>query len=191
MPQGTATCFATDINPRAVTATRTTLAQHGVVAEARAVAACCSLPRVHLTLAQVVLTDLVDALEPRLTGTIDLLLFNPPYVPSPTDEVCEQRGAAPAAHERSSLATQVGGARLSAAWAGGARGRVVVDRFLARVPALLSPRGALYMVAVTDNDVPELLCCLHDMGLDARVCLERTADEERLHIISARRRVGM
>ena len=81
----------------------------------------------------------------------------------------------------------MGGARLSAAWAGGARGRVVVDRFLARVTALLSPHGALYMVAVTDNDVPDLLRCLRDMGLDARVCLERTADEERLHIIRARR----
>ena len=42
-----------------------------------------------LTLAQVVLTDLVGALEARLTGGIDLLLFNPPYVPSPIDEVRE------------------------------------------------------------------------------------------------------
>lgn len=117
-----------------------------------------------------VLTDLVYALEPRLRGSIDLLLFNPPYVPSPGDEV--------------------GGARLSAAWAGGARGRVVVDRFLARVPALLSPRGALYLVAVSDNDVPDLLRLLGSMGLDARVCLERVADEERLHIIAARWRAG-
>ena len=44
------------------------------------------------------------------------------------------------------------------------------------------------MVAVTDNDVPDLLCCLRAMGLEARVCLERKADEERLHIISAQRR---
>ena len=47
------------------------------------------------------------------------------------------------------------------------------------------------MVAVTDNDVPDLLRCLREMGLDARVCLERTADEERLHIISARRKAAL
>ena len=42
-----------------------------------------------------VLTDLVEALEPRLTGSIDLLLFNPPYVPSPIDEVCEHAALLP------------------------------------------------------------------------------------------------
>ena len=55
------------------------------------------------------------------------------------------------------------------------------------VPALLSPRGALYMVAVTDNDVPELLRSLERAGLHSRVCLMRAADEEKLHIIAARR----
>ena len=87
----------------------------------------------------------------------------------------------------SSRRPQVGGARLSAAWAGGLRGREVVDRFLPLVPALLSPRGALYMVAVTDNDVPELLRSLERAGLHSRVCLMRAADEEKLHIIAARR----
>lgn len=139
-----------------------------------------------LTPRQVVLTDLVCALEPRLSGGVDLLLFNPPYVPSPGDEVRVPLSAAVAAPAGSPSAAQVGGPRLSAAWAGGARGRVVVDRLLARLPALLSARGALYMVAVSDNDVPDLLRCLRDMGLEARVCLDRTADEERLHIITAR-----
>lgn len=62
----------------------------------------------------------------------------------------------------------------------------MVDRFLARLPGLLSARGVLYMVAVSDNDVPDLLRCLRHVGLEARVCLERLADEERLHIITAR-----
>jgi hypothetical protein len=58
---------------------------------------------------------------------------------------------------------------------------------LAQVPSLLSPAGALYLVAVSDNDVPDLLRCLQDVGLEGRVCLVRNADEEKLHIIAARR----
>jgi hypothetical protein len=45
----------------------------------------------------------------------------------------------------------------------------------------------LYLVAVSDNDVPDLLRCLLDVGLEGRVCLVRNADEEKLHIIAARR----
>ena len=81
----------------------------------------------------------------------------------------------------------MGGPRLSAAWAGGLRGRVVIDRFLPRVPALLAPGGTLYMVAISENDVPDLLLQLASLGLAARVSLVRAADCERLHIIAATR----
>jgi methylase of polypeptide subunit release factors len=47
--------------------------------------------------AQVVVTDLVRGLEARLGGRVDLLVFNPPYVPSPADEArCRVRAAGPA-----------------------------------------------------------------------------------------------
>jgi release factor glutamine methyltransferase len=141
-----ATCFATDVNHHAATATRRTLSQHGVSAA-------------------VVVTDLVDGLRTRLAGKVDILLFNPPYVPSPHGEI--------------------GGARLSAAWAGGLRGREVTDRLLPFVSGLLSPRGTFYMVAVTENDVPDIISVLRSHGLTARVALTRAADTEKLHIIAA------
>lgn len=59
-------------------------------------------------------------------------MFNPPYVPTPDDELA--RGG------------------LAAAWAGGARGRRVIDRLLPAVPALLSDRGEMFMVAVHENE---------------------------------------
>jgi len=68
-----ATCFATDVNPHAATATRSTLAQHSLAAA-------------------VVVSDLVSGLQSRLAGCVDVFLFNPPYVPSPPEEV---RCAAP------------------------------------------------------------------------------------------------
>jgi release factor glutamine methyltransferase len=133
----------------------------------------------------VVLTDLVSGLEQQLAGRVDVLLFNPPYVPSPPEEVRAREAHTPA--RGLTPPAQVGGPRLSAAWAGGLHGRVVIDRFLPRVPALLAPGGTLYMVAVSENGVPDLLHQLASLGLTARVALVRTADCERLHILVARR----
>ena len=36
---------------------------------------------------QVIITDLVSGLQDRLHGQIDVMVFNPPYVPSPPEEV--------------------------------------------------------------------------------------------------------
>jgi methylase of polypeptide subunit release factors len=71
--------------------------------------------------------DLLSAIRP---GTIDVLVFNPPYVPTSAEEALEGQGAAD----------------LCAAWAGGPRGRVVLDRLLPRIGELLSPTGVFYLV---------------------------------------------
>lgn len=60
-----------------------------------------------------VLTDLVTAIQPAMNNKIDLLLFNPPYVPTPSEEIA--------------------GNGIEVSWAGGDRGREVIDRFLPRI----------------------------------------------------------
>lgn len=80
----------------------------------------------------IVQDDLLGALMPRLQGAVDILVCNPPYVPTPDEEV--------------------GRGGIAAAWAGGDRGRVVVDRLLPLVPRVLSPRGVLYLVTVPENE---------------------------------------
>ncbi|KAJ7401473.1 hypothetical protein BTVI_95649 [Pitangus sulphuratus] len=74
----------TDINPMAAYCTQETA----------------RLNNVHL---QPVITDLVKGLSPRLNGKVDLLLFNPPYVVTPSEEV-KGRG-------------------IEVSWAGGKQGR--------------------------------------------------------------------
>jgi release factor glutamine methyltransferase len=68
---------------------------------------------------QPVQMDLLTALRP---GLVDVLVFNPPYVPTSDEEL------------QSALQT----ADISAAWAGGPRGRLVLDRLLPRLGALLA-----------------------------------------------------
>ena len=112
---GSTQLFATDLNPSAATATLETLQAHGLANST-----------------DIILTDLTSGLLPRLEGTVDLLLFNPPYVPTPEEEV--ERGG------------------IAAAWAGGWKGRRVTDRLLPEIPKLMSKNGEMLMVTVPDND---------------------------------------
>ena len=112
--------FATDLNPSAASATLETLKSHNISPTT-----------------DIIITNLVSGLLPRFHGAIDLLIFNPPYVPTPEEEV--ERGG------------------IAAAWAGGYRGRTVIDRIIPLVPELLSPSGQFLMVTVPDND-PQGAC---------------------------------
>lgn len=137
--------IAVDVTAAAVKATSATLSAHGVGAD-------------------LVRCDLLEAFLPRLRQQVDLILFNPPYVVTPDDEV------------------SVDG--ISAAWAGGTNGRVVIDRFLAQVGDLLSPSGLMYMIIVQDNLPDQLIEQLgSEYGLQASIVLSRRADEEFIHVL--------
>lgn len=112
----------------------------------------------------VVQCDLLSALRPALLGKLDLLFFNPPYVVTPDDEVSTTG--------------------ISAAWAGGKDGRIVIDRLLETVHEFLSPSGLLYMIAVHDNRPDQLLRELSTRtGLHGDILLTTRADEELLYVL--------
>ncbi|CAM9518702.1 unnamed protein product [Ectocarpus sp. 13 AM-2016] len=115
---------------------------------------------------EVVCCDLDICMRDRLKGQVDVLLFNPPYVPTPQEEV--------------------GSKDIAAAWAGGERGREVIDRFLPAVKELLSPGGFFYMVAVEDNNPTEIVSVMRGYGVHAEVVLRRRAKNEALCVIKMR-----
>ncbi|RKP07955.1 S-adenosyl-L-methionine-dependent methyltransferase [Thamnocephalis sphaerospora] len=141
--------LCTDVNLRALQATRQTGTQNQASLEP-------------------VRTDLVSGL--RLQGRVDVLVFNPPYVPTPSEEVaCDG---------------------IAAAWAGGIDGREVTDRLLPRVADLLSPRGVFYLVAVRENKPQEMIDQLAKAGLHGEVTCQRRSGPERLCVIRFTRRAG-
>ena len=133
--------LATDINPYACIATKHTSQFNQ-----------CSL--------QIVNTDLVSGLS--LHKSVDLLVFNPPYVVTSEGEV--------------------GGRGIEASWAGGTNGRTVTDRVLVQVPTLLSANGMFYLLLIKQNKPEEVTSYLKGFGLNGELVLERRAANEHLMV---------
>lgn len=55
-------------------------------------------------------------------------------------------------HDCDFFGLQVGSHGIEASWAGGLRGREVMDRFFPMIPQLLSNHGLFYLVTVSDNN---------------------------------------
>jgi len=140
--------LATDINPVASESTKHTLAAHGVYQTS-----------------EIIITRFWDGIRIDL---FDLILFNPPYVPTPRGEMT--------------------GNGLSVSWAGGADGREVIDQFLDRVYDVLSRRNLeVLLVTIEQNRPLEIIEDAKSLGFFAEVVLKRKADEELLYVLSIRR----
>ncbi|KAG4403552.1 hypothetical protein AAZX31_01G127300 [Glycine max] len=136
--------IATDINPHAVRVTHETLEAHGVGAE-------------------LIVTDIASGLEDRLAGLVDVMVVNPPYVPTPEDEV--------------------GVEGITSSWAGGENGRSVINKILPVADRLLSEKGWLYMVTLTENNPSEICHQMRKKGYASKIVVQRSTEEESLHII--------
>mmetsp|Transcript_20059 Transcript_20059/g.64973 ORF Transcript_20059/g.64973 Transcript_20059/m.64973 type:complete len:225 (-) Transcript_20059:20-694(-) len=130
-----------DVNPRACALSARTAAANGARVD-------------------VVRGDLATCLA---RGSVDVLVFNPPYVPTPRAEV--------------------GGAGIEASWAGGDRGREVLDRLLPDVTRALSPRGRFYVVVVEENDPDDIARILAADGLERTTVATKRARNELLSIL--------
>ncbi|CAH9122291.1 unnamed protein product [Cuscuta epithymum] len=136
--------IATDINPHAVRVTCETADAHNVDVEC-------------------INTDIASGLETRLAGLVDVLVVNPPYVPTPEEEV--------------------GREGITSAWAGGENGVSVINKILPVADKLLSERGWLYLLTLAANNPSGICLQMRKKGYASRVILKRSTEEESLHVI--------
>jgi release factor glutamine methyltransferase len=90
-----------------------------------------------------------DLLAPVAARSFDVIVTNPPYVPSSTDTLPRS------GPER--------------AWEAGPDGRALIERICAEAPARLAPGGQLLIVQSTVNGVDATIEALRGAGLDAAV----------------------
>lgn len=93
--------------------------------------------------------------DARRSGPFDVVVSNPPYVPS--DAPLEGTGP-------------------NRAWDAGADGRVVLDQLCAMAPDLLAPGGTMLIVHSEFSDPPQTLRRLTRAGLDARIVAGRAVE---------------
>jgi len=113
--------------------------------------------------------NLADPLLSRLAGSVDVVICNPPYVPTP----------GPATN------------RFELSYAGGGEcGRsAVIDALVPHVAALLSPQGLFYLVALHENNVPELQhAALRHHSLHSEILLQRQCGIEHLYVLKFSRK---
>lgn len=135
---------STDINPHACNVTRETGRLNGL--------------HIHS-----VCTDLVSDVIEDVKGSVDILLFNPPYVVTPSEEV--------------------GVGDLEYTWAGGKHGREVMDRFFPSIDSLLSPQGLFYLLVLKENDPADIEQVMSKLGFSCTCVLSRRTGPENLSVL--------
>jgi len=133
---------ATDINPHAVTCARAN-----------------RVPVVH--------ADLFRGLR----GRFDLIIFNPPYLPTAPAE-------------------RVDG-WLDYAWNGGADGRAVIDRFLKHAPAFLADRGSILLLLSSLTGIETVRERMASAGLVVREVASIRCPGERLVVLRGSRPLSL
>uniref|UniRef100_A0A182Q3D4 Methyltransferase HEMK2 n=1 Tax=Anopheles farauti TaxID=69004 RepID=A0A182Q3D4_9DIPT len=122
----------------------------------------------------------MDLLAGLLPGCVDLLVFNPPYVPTqPTAQSLE---------EHIDEFRTDGDNKLVHAWAGGANGRAVTDRVLADLDRILSPDGLFYLLLLKENKPQEVLQQLENKCFRGKIIKDRRIRGEHLYVLRIERR---
>nr|XP_022912948.1 hemK methyltransferase family member 2 [Onthophagus taurus] len=134
-------CFATDLNPEACYATLNTSKLNKCEIEV------CNM-------------NFLSGFKHNL---FDLIIFNPPYVVTASEEIS--------------------GSSLSRSWAGGLNGREIIDKLLMSLPNYLSNEGICYLLVLKENNPEEIIEIVKKVGFKATILLERKIPSEHLFVL--------
>lgn len=147
-------CIGVDINPYACRTTARTALANGASVD-------------------VINMDLLSCLQ---DGVIDLLIFNPPYVP--TDSLVDDETF----HDPSQMDNQ-----LVKSWSGGRFGCDVIFRLFEEVYRKLNKGSVFYLLLLKENDPEDIRRRLLKLNFTAELCKERKIRGEHLFIMKIKK----
>lgn len=129
----------------------------------------------------------MDLLSSFKANSVDLLIFNPPYVPTPSDE--SETSNIPEHKKmydddadkvfKSSCEEKL----LIRSWAGGADGCEIINRVINSLNQILAPNGIFYLLIIKDNNPEKIKKELHELGFKAVQVIDRKIRGEHLIVL--------
>lgn len=155
--------FAVDINKFACNATKRTAVVNKVNVE-------------------VINMDLLTGFKPN---SIDLLVFNPPYVPTPTDgdsneAISEQNKFYDCDAEKNFKSDEK---MLIKSWAGGKDGCEIINRLIENLQNILTPCGIFYLLLIKENKPEIIRKRLQVLGFASEQIIDRKIRGEHLLVL--------
>lgn len=93
----------------------------------------------------------------------DIILFNPPYVVTETDEIK--------------------GVGIERSWAGGVNGREIMDKLFPKIPDLLTENGVFYLVVIKENNPNEICDYFKKLNFKTEFINDRKVRGEHLYVL--------
>lgn len=113
--------------------------------------------------ADIIHTDLIQPIQHKLQNNVNVILFNPPYLPTDDPSLLQYDN-------------------IDAAYAGGINGREVTDRVLSIIPHIMNVNSIIYMVLVPANLPQQIAEIMWRYGFTAENIIEKQCQNELLQI---------
>jgi release factor glutamine methyltransferase len=98
-----------------------------------------------------------------IRGAFDLILFNPPYLPTQPEERIDDW--------------------LEFALDGGESGRVVIERFAAGVGGVLAPGGRVLLLISSLTGLSEIIALFFRYGYSSEIAMQQAVEDEMLYVL--------
>lgn len=105
----------------------------------------------------------IDLASSFTDNVFDVIIFNPPYVVTDSEEC--------------------GGSDITASWAGGAKGREITDRLLNMIPKKLASDGVFYLLLIEENIPDEVVQIMSGYGYRSETIIKRKVRNEQQLVI--------
>lgn len=125
----------------------------------------------------------MDLLTGFKQNSVDLLIFNPPYVPTDCDtrnDIPEQAKFYDCDAEKDFKGDEK---MLIKSWAGGKDGCEIINRLLENLKNILTPQGIFYLLLIKENKPERIRKRLRELGFDSVQIIDRKIRGEHLLVL--------